>query len=292
MVVRKHAVSDDVKKQDEDLFRDLDHQRRRNPWRIGCLGCGGFVVLLLVLLVIGAASGIAASGWTNVPVLSNIFYHEPPVPSRIVSPSSETPDSILKNAFLANAQSTGGDVIRLTLSEGELTTLLSQPKPDGTILLKHGQIAIDSDAEMFGEFIPTNHTQPLIVRAHIAPTATGGLEVVGLKIGYLSLPAGIADAVLKGFTGFDISSQQTLSQAGIESISFSAGEAHITVGPEFYQHVLENSDVGTLVGNQVFEGIHVSDLPGLSLTKQQQIIDAASKLSQQLGDFLQAQMSQ
>ncbi len=228
MVVTRLSVasSERGKAADRDFYADLDKAKRR-PSCFSCGGCLGFVVISLLLLALGGASLMAASGIADVPVLSGLLYQSDPSPSRVVEPAEATDFSQL----IASKQptATGGAV---EVTEAELTAVLREPTQSGTVTLKRGQVTIDaSHAEVYGQVTPGEYGRPVIVRAELSLAGSNQLAVTRLQIGYVEVPVKLATFVATRIAGQDVASTAFLRRYGVTGLALQAGSVSVTIDP-------------------------------------------------------------
>lgn len=229
---------------DTDFYADLDKAKKRH----GCFSCGGCIslfFLIALLLVLGAASLVAASGIASVPVLSSILYKTDPLPTRVVEASAATDIGALIESKLKAA---AGDAFEV--SESELTAALREPTASGKVELKRGQVAISSEkAEIYGQVSPGEYGQPVVLRAELSPAADNQLELTRVRIGYVDIPIKIARYLGGVIVGQDIGSTAALSRYGVTELTLSAGSVLITIDPTSFiqgNASIDESAVGLL----------------------------------------------
>ena len=227
MVVR-HAAQDadeDSKKNSKQFYDDLDESKKRRGCALfSCGGCLSVLVLLILAVVVTGASAVAASGALEIPVLSTLFYKSDPLPKRSVEP-----DRTAKLETLLSSVSKTGS---LALTESQITALLQQPSTSGQLILKQGQLAINTaEAELYGQIIPPMVDHPVIVRAYLAPSGSGQVQLTKLVVGYIAVPLRFARTVVRLATGQDIGTTASLSRFGVQSATLGQGTVTIKLDP-------------------------------------------------------------
>lgn len=229
MVVKRIEVvkSGDGTRGEKDFYADLDAARKRP----GCGGCGGCLVAIIVgvlLLLLGVATLFAKTGIVQIPVLSEYAYKEDPAPRRVVEGGSAQSLSQLLERSEPMITASGGT---LTLTESDLTAALREPGASGEVVLKRGQIVLDSDsAELYGQVTPgQTGGQPVIIRVTLEPTTAGSIEATQVQVGYLELPVNIARFLARYIFGLDLGSSASLAAYGVTDVTLGSGELEVTI---------------------------------------------------------------
>lgn len=223
---------------DENLFKEMDQATKKRS----CMSCGGCALVLgvgLIGLALVTASTVAATGIVRIPVLSTLFYRTQPVPVRTVVPDGPTELGSLLESKLKDPQVIKTQ--RITVTEAELTQLLRDPGQDGQVVIKQGQLAIDSgEAELYGQ-VTLFGDSPVTMRANIVPDSSGqGLTVSSLALGNVTMPKIITDTALN-YAIAAVTSQlrleptTNLADLGIESVQLQPGVLDIVVSPDLFE---------------------------------------------------------
>ncbi|MBI4032823.1 hypothetical protein HY374_03910 [Candidatus Berkelbacteria bacterium] len=231
-IIKNETTSE--KSKDDGLFKEMDQAaKKRNCF--SCGNCAIIVVLALVVLALGLASAVAATGLVRIPVLSGMVYKASPLPTRVVEPSGPANFSGLIAAKVQDP--TVLATRQATFTEAELTQVLREPGADGEVILKQGQVAIDAGrAELYGQI--TLGGNPLVITVDVLPTSTPpGLGVSTIRLGRVTVPKTLTDVVTRTVLDMVASQMQfeagtTLADIGVEQIRLTPGGLTITASQE------------------------------------------------------------
>lgn len=193
VVVQQQKEDAKAQEQSAELFAELDRaKRKRNCFSCRNLGC--LFLVVLIGLVIGAAGWVASTGAIKIPVLSSLFYPEAPEPQRVVDAAVDSVDvtKILENALKNQLEQTttldGEQVVKLTLTEKELSALLRIPNDKGEVFLKQGQVVIDSNgAELYGKKNFKLFPETVVIRIDFIPVGED-VAMARARLGFARLP--------------------------------------------------------------------------------------------------------
>lgn len=114
-------ISSDPVSKEPDATEDKKVKPKRSKFKFCCFSC----VILLVLLLLGAVSALAASGLMYIPGFSQVLYREPQ-PTRIVKAIEvDNIEEYFTQKFEAEYSKKGEDQkLKTEITEEEITTLI------------------------------------------------------------------------------------------------------------------------------------------------------------------------
>lgn len=193
----------------ESIKKEIKQEIRREERRRRLIGCGG--LLLVVLLLIGVpalyvASLLAKTGFYDVPVLSKSLY-KPSEPERTVVPLyGSKPDDIYRVLGTKVRYEPQTSQATFPVSESEITTIVQHSvaaAPPNTLPfpVRTVQVAIDPDKiEIYA--ISPQKNRDATVRIRFRPSVKGGelrADVQEIAIGSLVLPKKIGEMLFAAF---------------------------------------------------------------------------------------------
>jgi len=227
------ATVEEVKQTPVKEKKELSSGHRGRGKVYGCL-----ILLVVFLFMIGGLVWIvAASGFVNIPIISNWAYKSP-TPLRVVSAGppletyiSETFGNVLTDRLQSGSGSLEDKDIELLLPESSITTSLQTTIIDNNLSFfssDKAQVAIDEKQgiEIFLPLTGQVNENALSLLAKIK--AENGLLVtdeVKLKVGNLSIPYFLTDVFLKPALnkGLDYLNQKIGRYASVTKIEASEG---------------------------------------------------------------------
>jgi len=181
----------------KEIMSEIKHDARRKKI-VNCLGCLSLELLVLAIPILFVATMLAKTGLVEIPVMTNWLYRHNE-PSRLVVPlaGSNTTEILIAAATRAKIDRNFG-ILKIGLSESELTTIAQEGlEVAGDALplpLSSVQIAADDDVVELYVTSPRNGRE-VAIRARIIPTVEEGqikIAVQELRIGALDIPAGVS----------------------------------------------------------------------------------------------------
>ncbi len=208
----------------DDLFADLDGSERRKP---GCMSCRNLGCLFLfagMLVVVGILGVVAETGLVKIPVLSSVLYAQAPRPIRPVTPVGVTdPLALLKG----KAAESGGAQVSVT--EGELTQLVQEPRTNGQVPVKQAQVAIEPQfVELYGLLSIDQGASTTVMRVRLVPSSVPGeFRLSDIHIGYVRVPLELAKFIVKTATGITPPDAVSAASLGVRSVVLGQGVATV-----------------------------------------------------------------
>ncbi|MGI6103485.1 MAG: hypothetical protein ACOYBJ_02610 [Patescibacteria group bacterium] len=218
-------------KSEKGFYDELEASKRKRSC-LSLQSCGCLLLAFLALCFLAAAALVAASGLVRVPVLSDLVYRAP-APARLVEPSGALNFSEFIAAQLKEQGTSSGDQVTITLTEGQLTSMLQAPDAGGRVLLKQGQVAISgSSLEIFGQVLPTQGSQPVSIRVLFVPGADRRtLQITEAQIGNVPVAPKLLGTVTDMFLGATPLQGRDIKELGITGIQLGQGQLTLQVDP-------------------------------------------------------------
>jgi hypothetical protein len=233
-VTRRASAITANRMQGDDLFADLDHAHRRR----GCLSCrnlGCFFLLLIFICIVGVFGIIAETGIVRIPFLSAALYNTPPPPIRIVEPTGQSSiEALLREKSATLTAAVTSQQPQVSISEQELTQLVREPRANGQVPVKQGQVTIEPTfVELYGLITLPNASDSVVIRIRLLPAAQpDSLRLGDIRLGYVRVPTSIAKAIVRLATGIAVPDTISGAQFGIRGMILDRGSAMIQVDKE------------------------------------------------------------
>jgi|SRR3989339_2177841 len=216
---RQYVNRDELKR---EIKAELSHESWRRVLKMIIVYLVVSVILSLVP-ILGLTTLVARSGLMKVPLLSDWLYH-PDSPERIVLPLAGTdPDDIMSIVATRTSFNPVTETLDLTISEQELTTLLSGVMLFGSevqnlpLPIKSVQASFEGDL-IHVYALTGDEYNGIPLSIGLRPSVVGGLvwfKAEGLTVGSLPIPDVIADVMIKSMnTGLNKAIEQGLGENG------------------------------------------------------------------------------
>lgn len=228
------AKYDDRSGSGEGVASQLRRQERnRRIFRVTIIAA--ILLILASLPVLFAGYILAKSGIVEVPVMSGWVY-EPITPNRSVIPlAGSGADAVLESAFIRSEYNPNFGLLKVYLTEQELTTVLNSAiKEDKTGALpfpiRKAQAAVNEDSmEIFAVAERGDGTE-VPVRAVFRPYVSNGrlmADTKSLTVGSLGVPDFIAKRIVQSLLDSLSSSLNQAAEAGGQLVSVDVSSGRI-----------------------------------------------------------------
>ncbi|MCA9388547.1 hypothetical protein KC644_02170 [Candidatus Berkelbacteria bacterium] len=257
VVKRKNVAKTSEVARTDDFFEQKEKQRSEKKTKRGCGwgSCLGIIIILVFVLFLLGLGLISSTGLVKVPIISAVTYGQDPQPVRVVTPADQTVEDVFAGAV--------NDGMTIRISESQLTRLLQQPSDTGQLTFKQSQVAIESDrAEIYS--LAGDDSQ-LVIRADLIPDGND-LIVDSIRLGYLKLPTGLAQRLIRLISGEDLSLLGLLEKYNVSSIEIEPGNVVLGISDQAQEQILEKVDLGELTSLSTLEGKSLLDLKNNTLT--------------------------
>ena len=193
----------------KEVLKEI-HTEQRQKKLLSCAGCLALELLAVAVPVLISAALIAKTGLVTIPVLTNWLYRPSQPVRQIIPIAGTTSAQIIQVAGLKAKYDPLLQLLDLSFSEAELTTIIreSLAAAGGQLpfTLSGSQIAVEAGHFEFFSLIDRPDRQ-VTVRADIEPTVQNGqlkFKVSRLRLGALNIPdklSSLAVAVLERAIG-------------------------------------------------------------------------------------------
>lgn len=205
----------------KEIIKEI-HQEERQRKLISCIGCLTLKLLILAIPIVLVTVAVAKSGFYEVPLLSDWLY-QPSSPERIVKPLVGYDSGQVLRVAMARAEfESAVGLLKVNLTEAELTTLVSAAAAanvDGPMKINQAQMTCSKEGiELFA--ITPRPKRDVTIKVLFSPSITDegklNLEVKSMRIGGLNVPGVMLSLLSKA-----LASQMTKALA---SAAAGAGE--------------------------------------------------------------------